>query len=53
MIQNLTNALHGVQEARSAIFLETGTLDNTEAQEEALEAIQGLLNEVEALINGY
>lgn len=52
MTQNLDNALHGLQEARAAIFIETGR-DNTMEQEEALEAIQVLINEAESLINAY
>lgn len=50
--QNLENALHGLQEARAAIFVETGK-DNTMEQEDALEAIQGLINEAESKINAY
>lgn len=50
---NLDNARHGLQEARTAIFLETGNPVNTLEQEEALEAIQVMLNEVEAMINAY
>ena len=39
MSQNLDNALHGVQEARTAIMVETGDAETLE-QEDALEAIQ-------------
>ena len=53
MTQNLENALHGLQEARTAVFLETGNPSNTMEQEEALEAIQTKLNEVESMINAY
>ena len=53
MSQNLDNAIHGLQEARAGIFLETGNPSNTLEQEEALEAIQVLINEVESLINAY
>ena len=53
MTQNLENALHGLQEARTAIFLETGNPSNDMEQEEALEVIQMKLNEVESLINAY
>lgn len=52
MTQNLDNAVHGLQEARAAIFIETGKTDTLE-QEEALEAIQVLINETESLINAY
>ncbi len=53
MTQNLDNALHGLQEARAGVFLETGNPLNTMEQEEALEAIQVKINEVESLINAY
>ena len=53
MTQNLDNALHGLQEARAGIFLETGNPLNTMEQEEALEDIQVLINEVESLINAF
>ena len=52
MTQNLDNALHGLQEARTGVFLETSK-DNTMEQEEALEAIQMKINEAESLINAY
>ncbi len=47
MSQHLDNALHGLQEARCALMLETG---DTPEQIEALEAMQQLLNDVEARI---
>ena len=53
MIQNLENALHRLQEVRASIFTETGNPSNTMEQEEALEAIQMKINEVESLINAY
>ena len=53
MTQNLDNAIHGLQEARAAVFLETGNALNTLEQEEALEAIQMKINEAEGLINAY
>ena len=52
MTPNLDNARHGLQEARAAIFIETGR-DNTMEQEEALEAIQMKINEVEDMIKAY
>lgn len=52
MTHNLDNAVHGLQEARAAVFIETGS-DNTMEQEEALEAVQALINEAERLINAY
>ena len=52
MTQNLENALHGVQETRTALMIETGNADTLE-QEDALEAIQVKLNEVEAKIKAY
>ncbi len=53
MTQNLENAKHGLQEARTAIFLETGNPSNTMEQEEELEDMQMLINEAESLINAY
>ena len=53
MTQTLDNARHGLQEARAGIFLETGNPLNTMEQEEALEAIQAVINEAESLINAY
>ena len=53
MTPNLDNAVHGLQEARAGIFLETGNPSNTLEQEAVLEAIQVLINEVESLINAY
>ena len=52
MIQNLENALHGVQEARTAIMIQTADGDTLE-QEQALEDIQTKLNEVEDMIKAY
>ena len=52
MTQNLDNALHGVQEARTAIMIETGDAETLE-QEDALEDIQLKLNEVESMIKAY
>ena len=52
MTYNLDNALHGVQEARSAIMLETADADTLE-QEDALEAVQVLINEAESMIKAY
>ncbi len=52
MTPNLDNAIHGLQDARAAIFIETGSVDTLE-QEAALEAIQKLINEAESLINAY
>ena len=52
MTQNLENALHGVQEARTAIMVETGDAETLE-QEDALEEIQVKLNEVETMIKAY
>ncbi len=53
MNPNLDNAIHGLQEARAGVFLETGNPSNTMEQEEALEEIQVLINEAEGLINAY
>ena len=53
MTQNLENAVHGLQEARAGIILETGNPSNTLEQEEALETIQTLINEAESMINAY
>ena len=52
MTYNLDNALHGVQETRSAIMLETADADTLE-QEDELEAVQVLLNKVETMIKAY
>ena len=52
MTQNLDNAIHGLQEARTAIMLQTGDADTLE-QEQALEAMQVKLNEVEDMIKAY
>lgn len=52
MTQNLDNALHGVQEARTAIMVETSNADTLE-QEDALEEIQIKLNEAETMIKDY
>ncbi len=52
MTQNLDNALHGIQEVRTAIFLETGEAETLE-QEDALEAMQKLINEVESMVKAY
>lgn len=53
MTQNLENALHGLREARAAIFVETGSPLNTKEQERALEDIQAKINEVEGMIKAY
>ena len=53
MTSNLEQARSRLQEARTAVFLETGNPLNTLEQEEALEAIQTLINEVESMINAY
>lgn len=52
MTQNLENALHGVQEARTAIMVETANAA-TQEQEDALEDMQLKLNEVEDMIRIY
>ena len=52
-MSNLDVARTRLQEARTAIFLETGNPENTLEQEEALEAMSILINEVEAMINAY
>ncbi len=53
MTQNLENALFDLREARRDVFSETGNPSNTMEQEEALEAMQVTINEVESLINAY
>ena len=52
MTENLDNAIHGVQEARTAIMVETGDAETIE-EEDALEVIQRMLNEVEEKIKVY
>ena len=57
---NLDNALHGVQEARAAVFVETGNeelalIDEIERRTRtaALEAISTGLNDLEVMIKDY
>lgn len=52
MNQNLNNAIHGLQEARTALMLESGDADTLE-QEDSIEEIQVLINEAEAKIKAY
>ncbi len=52
MTYNLDNAIHGLQEARAAVMLESGDADTLE-QEDAIEAIQVNINETEAMIKDY
>ncbi len=53
MTQNLDNALHGIQEARCAIMVETGNPLNSQEQEDTLEDMQIKINEVEDMIKVY
>lgn len=53
MTYNLDNALRAVQDARTAIMLETNNPVNRKEQEEALENMQTLLNEVEDMIKNH
>ncbi len=52
MTYNLENALHGLQETRTAIMLELGDAE-THEQMDALKKIELLLNQVEVLIKEY
>ena len=52
MNRNLDNALHGLQETRTAIMLETGEAE-THEQMDALKEIEDLLNQGEVLIKEY
>lgn len=52
MTLNLDNALHGLQECRTALFLETGGAE-THEQMDALTAMQEKLNEVEEMMKEY
>ena len=52
MTYNLENALHGVQESRIAVMLESGDAE-THEQMDALKKIELLLNQVEVLIKTY
>lgn len=52
MTQNLDNALHGLQECRAAIFVETADAD-THEQMDALTEMENKLNEVEEIIKEY
>ena len=53
MNQNIVNAIHRIQEARTAIFVETGNVKDDDDKEEKLEDIQELINRVEVLIKEY
>ena len=58
MSRNTDNAIHGLQEARSAIFVESGDIDENDIDDELdqknkLESIQKLINKVEAKIKDY
>ena len=50
MNRNLDNAIHGIQEARTALMVEHG---DTLEEEDALEAIQVKLDNVEEMIKAY
>ncbi len=52
MNQNLDNAIHGIQESRTAVMLESGDAE-THEQMDALKKIELLLNQVEVLIKEY
>ncbi len=52
MSLNLDNAIHGIQESRTAIFLESGEAE-THEQMDALKEIELLLNKAEVLIKTY
>lgn len=52
MNRNLANALHGLQECRTAIMIETGDAE-THEQMDALTDMENKLNEVEVLIKEY
>lgn len=52
MNANLDNAIHGIQEARTALMVETGDAETLEEMD-ALEGMQARLNEVEVLIKVY
>ncbi len=53
MTFNLENALHGLQEARTALVLESGNALNTIEQEEALETMEDLIDSVMSMLNAY
>lgn len=52
MTYNLDNAIHGIQEARTAIMLESGDAE-THKQMDALKKIEKLLNRAEVKIKEY
>ena len=58
MSKNTDNAIHGLQEARAAIFVETGGISEPEVcdeleQIEKLDHIQEMINKTEAAIKDY
>ncbi len=52
MTLNLDNAMHGVQEARTALMIESGDAE-THEEMDGIEDIQKLLNAVERKIKVY
>lgn len=52
MTSNLDNAIHGIQEARTALMIESGDVGTPEKMD-AVEAMQVKLNEVEEMIKTY
>ncbi len=53
MTFNLENALHGLQEARTALTLESGNPSNTIEQEESLETMEDLIDSVMSMLSAY
>lgn len=53
MTYNLENALHGLQEARTALVLEGGNPNNTLEQEDSLEVMEDMVDSLVALVNDY
>jgi len=56
--KNTDNAIHGLQEARAAIFVETGGICEPEVSDELeqiekLDNIQTMINKVESAIKEY
>lgn len=58
MSQNTDNAIHGLQEARAAIFVETGDVRENDPDDELeqlnkLRDIEGMMNKTEQAIKDY
>ncbi len=52
MTQNLDNALHGLQESRTALMIESGDAETLEEMD-AIDVMQIKINEIESLLKVY